>query len=87
MCAMKKADIRIGQRAAELVYAHGNGRIAKVSRRIGLDRKAVSYWNTGVAPSAYALQAMAFAGYDIYYILTGHKAAENSAIDSPLANP
>ena len=86
MCAMKKADITIGQRAAELVYAHGNGRIAKEARRIGIDRKSVFYWNNGIAPSAYALQAMAFAGYDIYYILTGHKATENSAIDSPLDN-
>ena len=80
----KKANIEIGQRAAESVIVHGN--IAKECRRIGISKKCVFQWVHGVAPSAYALQAMAFAGYDIHYILTGHKTTENSAIDYPLDN-
>lgn len=43
-------------------------------RRLGLRRQSIHDWENGVCvPSAFALQAMAYLGYDVIYILTGRK--------------
>ena len=84
-------DRDIGPRAAacvrERVGKHGD--LNKQMARIGLERKAITSWeNGGVIPSVYTLQRMAYAGYDVHYILTGlRKIPKNSAIDSPSDNP
>lgn len=67
----RKGDIEIGKRAAELVRAHGS--VAKEMRRVGLDKKLPWQWDQGLTPDGRSLQALAFCGYDIYYILTGRK--------------
>lgn len=79
-------DRGICHRAAELVRAHGP--VQKEFARLGLSRKAIYSWESGdCPPSIYALQAMAYAGYDVHYILTGRKLAKNSAIDEPVETP
>lgn len=83
---MKKGDIEIGIRAAQLVRKHGN--YADEVRRLGLRIRNIYDWEHGATPSGYALQSLALHGYDVHYILTGHrKVNENSAIDSLSEKP
>ena len=84
-------DRDIGLRAAACVRERGGkrGDLRKQMARIGLERKTIAYWEAGeCVPSVYTLQRMAYAGYDVHYILTGiRKIPKNSAIDSPLDKP
>lgn len=84
-------DRDIGLRAAACVRERSGkqGDLEKTMARIGLERKAIHYWEDGGGiPSVYTLQRMAYAGYDVHYILTGiRKIPKNSAIDSPLDKP
>ena len=66
-----KGDIAIGARAFELINATGS--VTKEMHRLGLHRNKAYEWAAGKVPSGRALQAMAFAGYDITYILTGRR--------------
>lgn len=67
------ADRDIGLRAAELIRERGV-RVKEQMRRLGLNRKSIHDWESGACvPSAYALQAMAYQGYDVVYVLTGQK--------------
>ena len=67
------ADRDIGLRAAELVRERGL-QVKEQMRRLGLRRQSIHDWENGVCvPSAFALQAMAYLGYDVIYILTGRK--------------
>lgn len=79
-----KPDIYIGYRAAALIREKTppEKTPAYEMRRLGLDRKLLFQWEAGMCPSAYSLQAMAFCGYDVIYILTGRRTLpKNSAID------
>lgn len=67
-----KGDIAIGTRAFELINATGNVRAEM--RRLGMHRNKAYEWAAGKVPSGRALQAMAHAGYDVIYILTGRRA-------------
>ena len=69
--ASVKGDISIGARAFELVNATGNVRAEM--RRLGMHRNKAYEWATGKVPGGRALQAMARAGYDVLYILTGRR--------------
>lgn len=74
---MDKPDIEIGYRAAEAVDALPGKTVTERMRRIGLDLHSVlSKWRNGAAPSAKYLQALAFAGIDMRYILTGSRSTE-----------
>ena len=69
----RKGDIEIGQRAfAEASKMFGGP--SKAAKRLRLGRTTVFSWNSGDGtPSAYALQAMAFNGIDVLYVLTGRR--------------
>ena len=66
-----KGDIGIGARAFELINARGG--ITQEMRRLGLHRNKAYEWAAGKVPGGRALQAMAYAGYDVLYILTGRR--------------
>ena len=70
-----KGDIHIGTRAFELINATGS--VTKEMNRLGLHRNKAYEWNAGKVPSGRALQAMALAGHDVIYILTGRRAAKD----------
>lgn len=65
----------IGMRAAEAIKerARKNGStLTSEFENLGLCRKVFGDWQKrGIDPSAYYLQQMALAGYDVIYILTG----------------
>ena len=69
-----QGDIAIGARAFELVSATGS--VTREMNRLGMHRNKAHEWAAGKVPSGRALQALAFAGYDIVYILTGRKKHE-----------
>lgn len=68
-------SISIGQRAAKAIRqrAKETGNTLEVEfLKVGVSRQVVNRWeNTNLNPSAYYLQQMALAGYDINWILTG----------------
>lgn len=68
----KKGELSIGHRAFELISAKGN--VSKETREIGISKSKAYDWANGLCPSARSLQAMALAGYDVMYILTGRRA-------------
>lgn len=84
-------DRNIGLRAAACVRERvvKRGDLTKQMARLGLKRKEIEYWESyNRPPSVYALQSMAYAGYDVHYILTGiRKIPKNSAIDEPSETP
>lgn len=63
----------IGERAARLIKERVRyGKVKPELDRIGVDTYAFYGWDEGrYNPSAYYLQQMALAGYDVIYILTG----------------
>lgn len=65
----------IGERAAQAIKRRVRyGRIKPECDRINIPVGVVYDWANGVTnPSAYYLQQMALAGYDVHYILTGVK--------------
>ena len=71
-----KGDISIGARAFELINARG---VTKEMHRLGMHRNKAYEWAAGKVPSGRALQAMAFSGYDIVYILTGRKTMKHKS--------
>ena len=84
--AKHMTDRDIGLRAAACVRERGP--IGKELRRLGLERKVIHPWESGNSPSVYSLQAMAFGGYDVHYILTGiRKIPKNPAIDDHPERP
>jgi hypothetical protein len=72
-----KGDIGIGARAFELVSATGS--VTREMRRLGLHRNKAYDWAGGKVPGGRALQAMALAGYDVIYVLTGRRS--RNAVD------
>ena len=67
-----QGDTSIGVRAFESIYATGN--VANEMQRLGLHRNKAYDWANGKVPSGRALQAMALAGHNVLYILTGRRA-------------
>lgn len=74
---MRKAVCgEMGTRAAELLLK-ADKPLNKQLRELGLGKNLLYGWSDGVcAPSAFALRAMALAGYDVMYILTGKRSKE-----------
>ena len=68
---------KIGKRAATAIMerAARNGTTKSQEQEIlNLTRKTFRLWRMGEnAPSAYFLQQMALAGYDVFWILTGQE--------------
>ena len=69
-----KGDISIGARAFELIYATGS--VTAAMARLGVHRNKAYEWAGGKVPGGRTLQAMAMAGYDVIYILTGRRSAD-----------
>ena len=67
----------IGERAAQAIRerAKQNGKhVIETAEEVFVSKRVLWAWQTGYCdPRAYLLQEMAFAGYDIYWILTGEK--------------
>lgn len=66
----------IGNRAYnEIVKRSGEKGIPKYkeSLEMGITSTLLAKWRDGYNPSAYYLQQMALAGYDVIYILTGER--------------
>ncbi len=63
----------VGPRAiTELYRKFPNMADCQIARLVGVERKTIGYWKTGVvAPSTFALKALCHYGLDIKYILTG----------------
>lgn len=70
----RKADIRIGYRAAEEAMRLSGYSAATAALRLGAERKIVYNWATGDAPTAIFLQRLHEMGADVVYILTGRRA-------------
>lgn len=68
----------IGKRAAQAIRerAKQNGtKLEEESLKVYVSRKVMNDWEIqNRNPSAYFLQQMAFAGYDVFWILTGQEA-------------
>ena len=68
----------MGLRAAELMLAVEKP-VSDQLRDMGLGKNLFYGWSEGVcAPSARVLRAMALAGYDVMYILTGKRSKEGA---------
>lgn len=66
----------IGNRAVKEIKkrAMQNGvSTSKEAAKLFITSTMISAWKNNVNPSAYYLQQMLFAGYDVIYILTGEK--------------
>jgi hypothetical protein len=70
----------IGERAARAIKARApRGKLTDELKRLGINTWVFYDWkNDRSDPSAYNLQSLALAGYDVIYILTGK---ENSHVD------
>lgn len=72
--AKRLADRKIGPRAVEELHrVFPNLEDNKIAQRLGLERKIMSIWKSGGAPSGFALQRMCFEGCDVKYVLTGRR--------------
>lgn len=65
-----------GKRAAEAILQRvgADSDYHKELDRLNLTRQSLHQWQTGkYFPSGRVLQRLAFAGYDVHYILTGER--------------
>ena len=70
----RKADIRISERfCMELSRLLPGCSDAEIARRMGCERKSVTYWKQGVTPSAAFLARLLSIGGDVEYVLTGFR--------------
>lgn len=68
-----KSDISIGQRCTEFIISL-HPEIKRACALIGINRHRFYEWKNGQStPSAYHLQALAYHGADVYYLLTGRR--------------
>lgn len=75
--SQRKADCRIGFRAAECVRERFGREISRFRAVSGIDKRTVSSWELGASvPGARALQAMCELGFDVVYILTGRRSED-----------
>lgn len=66
----------IGERAVKEIKkrARQNGvSMSKEAAKLSLTSTSLAHWRENGNPSAYYLQQMALAGYDVVYILTGER--------------
>lgn len=66
----------IGERAVKEIKKRArqnNVSVSKQGSELSITSTHISRWTDGTNPSAYWLQQMALAGYDVIYILTGVK--------------
>ncbi len=74
----RKSDIRIGQRAfSEVCRLFPDKKWAEIARLVGCNKKSISAWRDGFAPSAMFLARLLELGADIGWILTGRDINEN----------
>lgn len=71
--ARRKADVRIGYRAAEEALRLSGYSVANAVMLLGAERKIVYNWANGDAPTAIYLQRLYEMGADVGYILTGRR--------------
>lgn len=71
--ARRKADVRIGYRAAEEALRLSGYSAATAALLLGAERKIVYIWSEGCAPTAIYLQRLHEMGADVGYILTGRR--------------
>lgn len=69
----RKADVRIGYRAAEEALRLSGYSALNASLQIGCSRKLVYAWADGCAPTAIFVQRLHELGADIPYILSGRR--------------
>lgn len=79
---MNADEMSIGERTAEVIRDRATQERTTLEvqlQKINVCRKVYGDWKyRGWNPSAYFLQQMALAGYDVFYVLTGEKKnAEN----------
>ena len=71
----------IGERAAEVVRGRSvlnRTRLGVELKQMGISRTVFHNWEKGkFDPTAYYLQQMALAGYDVIYILTGKEGGKD----------
>ena len=73
---IQRETAQIGLRANELLLKEDKPVYLQM-REMGLGENSCYAWANGeAAPSAKALRAMALAGYDVMYILTGVRSKE-----------
>lgn len=66
----------IGERAVKEIKKRArqnNVSMSKQASELYITSVHIAHWMDGMNPSAYYLQQMALAGYDVIYILTGVK--------------
>lgn len=69
----RKADVRIGYRAAEEALRLSDYSVAHAAVLLGGERKLVYTWADGCAPTAIFMQRLYEMGTDIPYILSGRR--------------
>lgn len=75
----RKSELAIGRRAAEEVRRlFPKSRHIDICRRLGCNKKTLSLWNDGFAPSAMFLSRIASLGGDVDYILTGNRRTKDN---------
>ena len=70
----RKADVRIGYRAAEEALKLSGYSVAHAAVLLGGERKLVYSWAEGNAPTAIFMQRLLELGADVTYILSGRRA-------------
>lgn len=70
----RKADVRIGYRAAEEALRLSGYSASHAALLIGCSRKLVYSWAEGNAPTAIFMQQILELGADVTYILSGRRA-------------
>ena len=73
--ARRKADVRIGYRAAEEALRLSGYSVTHAAILLGGERKLVYTWAEGNAPTAIFLQRLLEMGADVTYILSGRRCA------------
>ena len=79
-------NLTIGERAVKVVKERAKQKGIPLRQELlnfGLQNYRVFlHWDVkGANPSAYYLQQLALAGYDVFYILTGKEVANNGSCD------
>jgi len=69
----RKADVRIGYRAAEEALRLSGFSVSHAATLLGGDRKLVYTWADGCAPTAIFMQRLLEMGADVTYILSGRR--------------
>ena len=70
----RKADVRIGYRAAEEALRLSDYSATNAALLIGCSHKLVYSWAEGNAPTAIFMQRLLKLGADVTYILSGRRA-------------